>query len=59
MYCVLCDEQKLCMYIKFIFVLWYAIVAFRGTTLPIYFSSQRLNQLVNESVVEVPAFQWE
>ena len=56
MYCVLCYEQKLCMYIKFIFVLWYVIVAFRGTTLPFYFSSQRLNQLLNESVVEVPAF---
>ena len=47
------------MYIKFIFVLWYVIVAFGGTTLPFYFSLQRLNHLVNESVVEVPAFQWE
>jgi hypothetical protein len=47
------------MYNKFIFVLWFAIVAFRGTTMPFYFSFQRLNQLVKESVVEVPVFHWE
>jgi len=47
------------MYSKFIFVLWYAIVAFRGTTMTLYFSFQSLNKLVKESVVEAAVFLWE
>jgi len=58
-YCVPCDARKLCMYSKFIFVLWYAIVAFRGTTMTLYFSFQSLNKLVKESVVEAAVFLWE
>jgi hypothetical protein len=52
-YCVLCNELKLCK-VDFIFVPLCSIVAFTGTTLPFYFSLQRINQLVKESLMEVP-----